>query len=88
MTQKEGEYMATALTRLTFVVTKEMEPRLDSAKKSRFYNRTQSDMILELVLAGLDALDEKAAADRTGRVNIIRPVDEGRESVGIYQHEG
>jgi len=56
--------MAAALTRLTFVVTKEMEPRLDHAKKHRFYNRTQSDRIRELILAGLDALDEKAAKEQ------------------------
>ena len=42
--------MATALTRLTFVVTKEMEPLLANAKKNQFYDRTQSDMIRELVL--------------------------------------
>lgn len=56
--------MATALTRLTFVVTKEMEPLLANAKKNQFYDRTQSDMIRELVLAGLDALDEKAAKEK------------------------
>lgn len=55
--------MATATTRLTFVVTKELVSRLDHAKKERFYNRTQSDMIRELVLAGLDALDEKSAKE-------------------------
>ncbi len=53
--------MATTLNRLTFVVTKEMEPLLANAKKNQFYNRTQSDMIRELVMAGLDALDRKAA---------------------------
>lgn len=53
--------MATTLNRLTFVVTKEMEPLLANAKKNQFYNRTQSDMIRELVMAGLDVLDRKAA---------------------------
>lgn len=33
-------------------------------KKNQFYDRTQSDMIRELVLAGLDALDEKAAKEK------------------------
>lgn len=54
--------MATALTRLTFVVTKEMEPLLVNAKKNWFYDRTQSDMIRELVLAGLAALKAEEAA--------------------------
>ena len=56
--------MATALTRLTFVVTKEMEPRLANAKNNWFYDRTKSDMIRELVLAGLETLDEKAATEK------------------------
>ena len=56
--------MATELTRLTFVVTKEMEPLLANAKKDWFYDRTQSDMIRELVLAGLETLDKKAAEEK------------------------
>ena len=52
--------MATTLTRLTFVVTKEMEPLLANAKKNQIYDRTRSDMIRELLMAGLAALDEKA----------------------------
>lgn len=64
MTRKGGKHMATALTRLTFVVTKEMEPLLANAKKNWFYDRTQSDMIRELVLAGLETLDENSAEDR------------------------
>ena len=56
--------MATALTRLTFVVTKEMESRLANAKKNWFYDRTKSDMIRELVLAGLETLDEKEATEK------------------------
>ena len=35
-----------------------MEPLLSGAKKKWFYDRAQSDMIRELVLAGLNALDE------------------------------
>ena len=35
-----------------------MEPLLSGAKKKWFYDRTQSDMIRELVLAGLNVLDE------------------------------
>lgn len=51
--------MATNLSRLTFVVTEEMEPLLASAKKERFYDRTRSDMIRELILTGLEALDKQ-----------------------------
>ena len=64
MNPKGGEHVATTLTRLTFVVTKEMEPLLVNAKKNWFYDRTQSDMIRELVLAGLETLDEKAAKEK------------------------
>ena len=64
MALEVGEYMAAALTRLTFVVTKEMEPLLSNVKKNQFYDCTQSDMIRALVLAGLDALDEKAAKEK------------------------
>ena len=42
--------------RLTFVVTPELEPVIDKAKKI-FYNYTQSDMIRTLIIAGLDSLD-------------------------------
>ena len=56
--------MAATLTRLTFVVTKEREPLLANAKKNQFYDRTQSDMIRELILAGLAALDEKAEKEK------------------------
>lgn len=48
--------MATELKRMTFVVTPEMEGRLDSIKREMFYNRTQSDMIRELVSAGVRAI--------------------------------
>lgn len=52
--------MATELKRLTFVVTQEMEPLLANAKKEFFYDRTQSDMIRELLMAGLNAVGNKA----------------------------
>ncbi len=53
--------MATELKRMTFVVTPDMEEALNSIKKEMFYNRTQSDMIRELVTAGVRAIkDEKA----------------------------
>ena len=62
--EKGGEHMATALTRLTFAVTKEMEPRLADAKKNLFNDRTQADMIRELVSAGLNVLDEKKSTEQ------------------------
>ena len=53
--------MATTLRRLTFVVTTDMEEPLDRIKQELFYDKTQSDMIRELVYAGLRAIkdDEK-----------------------------
>ena len=51
--------MSTELKRVTFVITPELEAPLDSIKKELFYNKTKSDMIRELVLAGMRALDEK-----------------------------
>lgn len=56
--------MATELKRMTFAVTKEMEPLLDRAKKNLFYDKNQSDMIRELVMAGLNVVDEKAAKEK------------------------
>lgn len=56
--------MATELKRLTFVVTPEMEPLLASAKKEFFYDQTQSAMIRELIMAGLDAV-ENATKNQT-----------------------
>lgn len=61
--------MATGLTRLTFTVTKEMEPLLARAKKDLFYDCTQSHMIRELILAGLDVLDEKATKEQQDRAS-------------------
>ena len=52
--------MATTLRRLTFVVTTDMEEPLDRIKQELFYDKTQSDMIRELIYAGLQAIkDEK-----------------------------
>ena len=62
--------MSTELTRLTFTVTKEMEPLLDRAKKELFYNSTQSGMIRELIRAGLEAYEgEKEPGARKGKEN-------------------
>ena len=56
--------MTTIFTRLTFPVTEEMETLLANAKKNLFSDLTQSEMILELVVAGLDAADKKAAKEK------------------------
>mgnify|MGYP001069986532 CR=1 FL=1 len=62
--------MSTELTRLTFTVTKEMEPLLDRAKKELFYNSTQSGMIRELIRAGLEAYEgEMEKGARKGKEN-------------------
>lgn len=53
--------MATELKRMTFVVTPEMEEPLNSIKREMFYNRTQSDMVRELVSAGIRAIKAKKA---------------------------
>ena len=62
--KREVSMMATGLTRLTFTVPKEMEPLLARAKKDIFYDCTQSHMIRELLMAGLNVLDEKAAKEK------------------------
>lgn len=64
LTCKEAEGMS---ARLTFVATEEMKPLLARMKKEHFYDRTTSDMIRELVMAGLDALSDKAEKDEQCR---------------------
>ncbi len=62
--------MATKLKRMTFVVTPEMEEPLNYIKRELFYNRTQSDMIRELLLAGVQAIkDEKYPYQQTKLYN-------------------
>ena len=53
--------MATEMKRMTFAVTKEMEPLLDRVKKDMFYDRNQSEMIREILMVGLEVMEEKAA---------------------------
>lgn len=55
--------MAAEHKRLTFVVTPELEPVMDKAKKL-FYDHTQSDMIRTLIIAGLDSLASDAQDDQ------------------------
>lgn len=59
--------MPTNLKRMTFIVTPEMEAPLDTFKKEMFYDRNQSEMIRELVLAGMRAkMQEKEAKENRG----------------------
>lgn len=55
--------MAAEQKRLTLVVTEDMERLLARAKKELFYDKTQSEMIRELLSAGLDAVKERAAQE-------------------------
>ena len=55
--------MATELKRMTFVVTPEMEEPLEEFKREMFYDRTQSDMIRELVSAGMRAMKSKKTSN-------------------------
>ena len=51
-------------TGVTIVVPEDIEPLLANARKNLFCDCTQSEMILELVMAGLEALDEKARKEK------------------------
>lgn len=56
--------MAAELKRLTFVATPEVEESLSSAKEEMFYNRTRSDMIRDLLRAGLRAVKAEKAEEK------------------------
>lgn len=72
--------MATELKRMTFIVTPEMEQPLDSIKKESFYNRSQSDMIRELVSAGIRAFKQGKQQKKTGAR--VRPETPIHQEVG------
>lgn len=55
--------MATGLKRMTFVITPDMEPLMREAKKM-FYDRTKSDMIRTLLIAGLNSLKTKNEVEK------------------------
>jgi len=55
--------MANGSKRLTFVVTEEVKTLLSQMKKEFFYDRTKSDMVRELIDAGLAASAGKRTAD-------------------------
>lgn len=51
--------MPTNLKRVTVVMTPEVEALLDVAKKELYYNRSSSEMIRELILTGIQALEKE-----------------------------
>lgn len=51
-------------TGVTIVVSEDTEPLLANARNNLFCDCTQSEMIRELVMAGLEALDEKARKEK------------------------
>ena len=51
--------MAGNSVKLTVAVTKEMEQLLAEAKENWFFDRTQADMLVELIRAGLDSVNKK-----------------------------
>lgn len=55
--------------RLTFVVTPEIEAQMKSMKKEIYFNRTQSDMIRELVAAGVRSCKAERRDGSTERKN-------------------
>lgn len=50
--------MAGNSVKLTVAVTKEMEQLLADAKENWFFDRTQADMLVELIRAGLDVINK------------------------------
>lgn len=54
--------MGTGLKKLTFAATPDIEAILEREKKERFYDRSRSYMIRELVMAGLRALNKESEA--------------------------
>lgn len=47
--------MATESKRFTISLTPELEHRLDRAKQEKYYNRSQSQMVRDLILRGLNS---------------------------------
>ena len=55
--------------RLTFVVTPEIEAQMRSMKKEMYFDRTQSDMIRDLVTAGVRSSKAGRETGSTERKN-------------------
>lgn len=58
--------MATKLKRMTFAVTPDIEESLNSIKQELFYNRTQSDMLRELISAGVQKIKAESQKEKAG----------------------
>ncbi len=58
--------MATELKRMTFAVTPDIEESLNSIKQELFYNRTQSDMLRELISAGVQKIKAESQKEKAG----------------------
>ena len=56
--------------RLTFVVTPEIEAQMRSMKKEMYFDRTQSEMIRELVAAGVRACKAESDMGSTKGKNV------------------
>lgn len=55
--------------RMTFVVTPEIEAQMRNMKKEMYFDRTQSDMIRDLVAAGVRARKDERKAGSAERKN-------------------
>ena len=55
--------------RLTFVVTPEIEAQMRNMKKEMYFDRTQSDMIRDLVAAGVRSCKAEREAGSAERKN-------------------
>lgn len=65
--------MTAGWKRMSFAVPPDLEAPLNSMKKEFFYNRTQSEMIRELVAAGMRALKSpKNGKGQRGRKGLLK----------------
>lgn len=64
-----GKRLATKLKRFTISIPLKMETALDSVKQRRYYRDTQNDMIRDLIIRGLAALeaDEDLKFNKCGK---------------------
>lgn len=53
--------MATGLKRYTISITPEMEVELDKLKQERYYKSTQTAMIRDLIIRGLESVSKEKA---------------------------
>lgn len=53
--------MATGLKRYTISITPELEDELDKLKQERYYKSTQTAMIRDLIIRGLESVSKEKA---------------------------